>query len=208
MSEAIAHVLHVTAAVHRVFGDDHIIMTTDGLEVKDSSGTQGILHIYLLIFELLSEYMTVSFNTGLRFWKVNSRKFSTTEEDLQAPTHKRSKRMDVGVDELEAIREDLGSLNDKIDKIFAVTKDVQPGSKLFLSDALRCKIYLDSPAKPLIILAKCCKSILGCQQCVDGWYEDGGLTKSCPACRSLHGLTETILRPRQNCRRSERRLQQ
>ena len=80
-----------------------------------------------------------------------------------------------------------------IRSLLHVTKDMQPGLKLLLTDALKCKICLDSPAKPPLILAKCCKSILGCQQCVNGWYKDGGLTKSCPACRSPRGLSETMV---------------
>ena len=42
ISEAIANIFHVTAAVQWVFGDDHYIVMADGLEVKESSGMQGI----------------------------------------------------------------------------------------------------------------------------------------------------------------------
>ena len=35
MTEATANVLHVTAAAEREFGEDHIVVTADGLEVKD-----------------------------------------------------------------------------------------------------------------------------------------------------------------------------
>ena len=44
------NVLNVTAAAQREFGDNYMIVTVDGLEVKDSTGTQGILHSYILIF--------------------------------------------------------------------------------------------------------------------------------------------------------------
>lgn len=70
MSEAPANVLHVTAAAQRMFGEDYVVVTADGLEVKDGPGTQG-----------------------LKSWKVNSRKFfAVPEDDLLAPTRKRSRR--------------------------------------------------------------------------------------------------------------------
>ena len=96
---------------------------------------------------------------------------------------------------LEGIREELGSLQDKMDKLFTVTKDmpIPPGLRILLTDAMKCKICLQSPVKPPIILAKCCKTILGCQECVDGWYSDGGLNKSCPSCQSPQGLSDTMI---------------
>ena len=62
------NVLHVTAAAQREFGEDYVVVTADGLEVKDCTGPQGT-----------------------KFWKVNSRKlFSVPEDDLVAPVWKRS----------------------------------------------------------------------------------------------------------------------
>jgi hypothetical protein len=53
-----------------MFGEDYVVVTADGLEVKDGPGTQG-----------------------LKSWKVNSRKFfAVPEDDLLAPTRKRSRR--------------------------------------------------------------------------------------------------------------------
>ena len=46
--------------------------------------------------------------------------------------------------------------------------------------------------KPPIIFAKCCKSILGCQPCVDRWYRGKeGQRKYCPQCRSERAYVET-----------------
>ena len=41
LTETMANVLHITAAVQWEFGDVYVVVTADGLEVKDSSGTQG-----------------------------------------------------------------------------------------------------------------------------------------------------------------------
>ena len=44
-----------------------------------------------------------------------------------------------------------------------------------------------------ILLAKCCKSIIGCEECVNRWYSGpDALTKSCPRCRSERGYNETM----------------
>ena len=43
-----------------------------------------------------------------------------------------------------------------------------------------------------IIFAKCCKSIIGCQNCVDTWYRGAeGQTPTCPRCRSHRAYVET-----------------
>ena len=138
----------------------------------------------------------------MKFWKVNSRKFfAVPEDDLLAPSRKRSKRKESSSadsayleDSLDDIRHEVESIKSKMDKLFAVTKNmpVPPGLKSLLHDALKCKICHEVPVKPPIIFAKCCKSILGCQTCVDEWYADGGLSKTCPACRSPRGLSETM----------------
>ena len=41
VAEATANVHHISALVKREFGEDHVVVTADGLEVRDSSGTQG-----------------------------------------------------------------------------------------------------------------------------------------------------------------------
>ena len=196
-------ILHITAAVHCEFGENYVVVTTDGLEVKDSVGTQGILDTYILSFCSL----IISFNAGLRFWKVNSRTFfAVPDEDLAAPTNKRRRTQiqmtcsgrEGGADLEESVKamwDELGALASKMEKLFSFTKDtrVPPGIRMLLTDALKCKICFQAPVEPPIILAMCCKSILGCQECVDEWYADGGLNKSCPARRSPRGLSETMI---------------
>ena len=130
---------------------------------------------------------------GLKFWKVNSRKFyAIPEEDrIMEPARKRRSIEGCSIDNL---RSEVKGVSEKVDKLFAVTKDmhVPVGLKLLLHDAFKCKICLEVPIKPPIIFAKCCRIILGCQACVDNWYAQGGLSKSCPACRADRALAETI----------------
>ena len=45
-----------------------------------------------------------------------------------------------------------------------------------------------------MIVSKCCKTILGCESCVNRWFSgNDALTKDCPLCRSERGYTETML---------------
>ena len=45
---------------------------------------------------------------------------------------------------------------------------------------------------PPIIFAKCCKTLLGCQTCVDTWYRgEQGQARACPKCRGERAYVET-----------------
>ena len=51
-----------------------------------------------------------------------------------------------------------------------------------VKDAFHCKICHETPTKPTIIATKCCRSLLGCEECVNIWYADGihSLSTKCP----------------------------
>lgn len=42
--------------------------------------------------------------------------------------------------------------------------------KHLITDAFKCKICLKSPLTPPLIITKCCKTILGCENCANEWY--------------------------------------
>ena len=47
---------------------------------------------------------------------------------------------------------------------------------------------------PPVIATKCCKTLLGCEGCINGWYSgEDALTKSCPACRAERGYNDTLI---------------
>ena len=57
----------------------------------------------------------------------------------------------------------------------------------------KCNICQHSPITPPVIFARCCKSIIGCQSCVDTWYRgDSGISKKCPLCGTERALPETM----------------
>ena len=45
-----------------------------------------------------------------------------------------------------------------------------PGLHTLLHDTLKCNICQSSPIRPPVMFTRCCKSILGCERCVDSWY--------------------------------------
>ena len=151
--------------------------------------------------------------TGLKFWKVGSRKIyaveksildrlvkgkrkkrqiieipdSSSETEETKPPSKRSKILDDLVVSVKGIRHDLNA-------VLALSKDTKlpPGLYAQLKDTFKCRICHSTPMSPPIIFSRCCRSILGCDVCVDRWYagEDGRL-KTCPLCRAERAFSET-----------------
>ena len=47
---------------------------------------------------------------------------------------------------------------------------------------------------PPIIISKCCKTVMGCEKCVNEWYSGpDALIKMCPSRRPQRGYNETML---------------
>ena len=188
--ETTANVPHVLSAVQQEFGQSYIIVTADGIELQDSPGTQGI-----------------------QFWKVPSRKLFAVDEanlprqmlPLTAPESSRKRSApqptisDLEDDicrvdrKMDAMAMEFSELKRQLQDLFKVTgTSVPPALRLLFDQAFKCKICLDTSVPPIIV-TKCCRSILGCQSCVDQWYAgDDGLSKSCPNCRADRGYAETF----------------
>ena len=59
-------------------------------------------------------------------------------------------------------------------------------------DAFMCKICHAFPMMPPLIFTRCCKVVVGCEQCINQWYSgEDALTKACPLCRKARGYNET-----------------
>ena len=188
--ETTANVPHVLSAVQQEFGQSYIIVTADGIELQDSPGTQGI-----------------------QFWKVPSRKLFAVDEanlprqmlPLTVPESSRKRSApqptisDLEDDicrvdrKMDAMAMEFSELKRQLQDLFKVTgTSVPPALRLLFDQAFKCKICLDTSVPPIIV-TKCCRSILGCQSCVDQWYAgDDGLSKSCPNCRADRGYAETF----------------
>ncbi|KAL5509366.1 hypothetical protein EMCRGX_G004736 [Ephydatia muelleri] len=179
--EATATLPHILSEVKQNAGEDYVIVTWDGLEVKESSGTEG-------------------FN----FWKVSARKFYAIPDDDLRPADARGvKRSRTAAavltshsdnDVLCAISHDVAAIHEKTDAIMSLTKDakIPLGLKKLLNDALKCHICT-SVMKPPLIIAKCCKTLIGCEECINQWYSgQEALTKQCPRCRAERDYNETM----------------
>ena len=119
---------------------------------------------------------------------------SESDDDFQQPVRKRFASSPEGstcsskvLSEVKHIRKDLKSL-------FQISghMKIPPGLHRHLYDTFQCHICRSSPITPPVIFARCCKRLLGCQTCVDGWYQgEEGMACSCPLCRSERAYADT-----------------
>jgi hypothetical protein len=87
----------------------------------------------------------------------------------------------------------LAVLNQNVNKILEVSRrlNLPIGFLSLLSETFLCKIC-QSNIVPPAIFGRCCKTIIGCQRCVDRWYRgESGLEKKCPLCRGERGFADT-----------------
>lgn len=94
-------------------------------------------------------------------------------------------------------RSDIQIIKEDIEELKSRTTDTATNLPLGLQSEIRgsfkCTICHVLPIKPPVILAKCCKSIIGCEQCINQWYGGpDGLMKTCPLCRTERAFTETM----------------
>ncbi len=97
---------------------------------------------------------------------------------------------------LQDIMTDLTSMKDLLQNVLSLSEGAKiPISlKKLFTDTFKCTICASVPIKPPVIITKCCKSILGCESCVNAWYSGPEApTKTCPKCRAERGYTETLL---------------
>lgn len=90
----------------------------------------------------------------------------------------------------------MASIKETLTEIMTLT----PESKLpmdlkqIIRDTFKCHICRSVPAKPLLIITKCCRTMLGCERCVNQW--DSGpeaMTKTCLMCKAERGCNETMI---------------
>ena len=103
LCEKTTNVGYVLTQIQQEFGPEYTVVTSDGLEAKDSgvwhsrfvpemlSSTCAIVHDFVV--QACHSYINfVCVPAGMKFWKVNSRKFyAVPNEDLLAPVRKKSR---------------------------------------------------------------------------------------------------------------------
>lgn len=77
--------------------------------------------------------------------------------------------------QIDDMKQDIKKINENLDCIFKLSKDMKmpPALHKLITDTFRCHICHGVPTPPPIY-GKCCKQILGCQECIDKWYTTGG----------------------------------
>lgn len=81
----------------------------------------------------------------------------------------------------------------KLSRILAVNAHIPLpiGLASCLLETFKCSIC-HNPITPPAIFGRCCKKIVGCQQCIDMWYRgEQGLSRTCPLCRGDRGFADT-----------------
>ena len=96
---------------------------------------------------------------------------SESESDDELPPSK-DMQLDELALEIKGIRKDISAV-----VMSSKGMKLPPGLHTLLHDTFKCNVCHSSPIHPPVIFTRCCKSILGCERCVDSRYsgEDGRL---------------------------------
>ena len=120
---------------------------------------------------------------------------STSDEDDAYESEPRSKRLKK--DRWSKLMEKVDAIGMDIDEIKSFTKDTKTNLPLRLQcdirDAFKCSICHGTSLRPPVIIAKCCKNIIGCEECVNTWYNgENAMIKTCSLCRAERGYADTM----------------
>jgi len=122
----------------------------------------------------------------LSFWKAPNRKvYAVTQANLDALDEPASD--DSGDDELtpRAAKRLKKEINDDFKKIkeeLVTFMSSLPNSIMDqLTGLLKCCICQVVPVRPPLVISRCCKSIIGCEQCVQQLVQEG--SNDCLLCR-------------------------
>ena len=124
-------------------------------------------------------------------WKKSSPVILDDSDEDLAPK-KRSKF----TSDLEEIKEDTAGIAAVVHDIKELdkTSTVPLAMNKMITDAFKCKLCLQAPMRIPPIFTRCCRTRLGCEYCVNGWYSGtDALTKTCPVCRAERGYSEAMV---------------
>ena len=156
---------------------------------------------------------------GITFWRCPRRKtYAVSRQDIEDISQVSRKRHHSIIDsdddadfckpkpkesgynilekKLNVLIDDVGELKNAISDMLTLNKEarIPLGLHRLLRDTLKCKICLSVPMTPPIIISRCCKTVVGCEKCVNEWYSGpDALIKTCPSCRAERGYNETML---------------
>ena len=94
------------------------------------------------------------------------------------------------------MKEDIDTVKDAIQEILHLNSRAKLpiGLQRVLRDVFQCKICLSVPITPPVIMYKCCKTLIGCEGCINSWYSGPeALTKYYPSCCAERCYSKTML---------------
>lgn len=194
VQESTANVDYIKNNIRRQWGDNYILVTNDGLELEDSSATQG-LAFWKAPRRVIYAVSSKSRKKSNYKSKAPAIVIDSSDDDNDFIEHPKRKRVQFGT-KIDALADKITDLKAKVADIISITKEVKIPLPLInmMRDTFKCTICHKVQAKPPLIISKCCKIIIGCDACVNKWYSGtDALVKSCPACRYERGYNETML---------------
>ena len=172
------------------WGRGYTLVTSDGVPLEDSPTTQGLAFWKSPRRKL---YSILSSNRKAETTK-RYRQASDSEDDFEPCSKPCSKQ--IKEDKLETLINEVGSIKENVLDMFSLNKNsnIPLGLKRVIRDTFQCTICCRVPIHSPVIVTKCCKTILGCETCVNAWYSGAEmLTKTCPSCRAERGCNETMV---------------
>ncbi|XP_065898986.1 uncharacterized protein [Dysidea avara] len=173
ITESTAHTEFILAAIQQKWGSDHVIVTNNGLKIENSSATQG-----------------------LAFWKAPRRKlYAMTQRDLNMIQDDADDDIDEELAPRAAkrIKNELRDMRDEFRGLRSIIERTLPISlRDKLKDILKCCICQVVPIRPPMVISMCCKSIVGCEQCVQQLLATSH-SANCPLCRDTDFETVKVL---------------
>jgi rubrerythrin len=110
--------------------------------------------------------------------------FVSTSKKAKLVTSMDFQQLKSQLDEMKGMINDILQVNQEVSLPVGVVKLVR--------DAFMCKICHVTPITPPVIATKCCSTLLGCEVCVNRWYNGtDSLSKKCPYCNEPRGYAST-----------------
>lgn len=90
--------------------------------------------------------------------------------------------------EIEECSKKLKLIQNFFSKVNTVTNtfSMPLGISVIIQETFKCCICKRAPIKPPLIYGCCCKRIIGCHSCVEGWYKEKKM--NCPRCQGDRGM--------------------
>lgn len=116
----------------------------------------------------------------------------SSEEDFQPPWKKVTPATSA---EVRQVAKEVKQVQQQIESFFQITTSMTVhlvSTNYCMLDSFKCHICHVSPIEPPVIIARCCRWILGYQVCAGTWYhQDDNMARTFPMCRAERAYSDT-----------------